>query len=84
MRRRRPLGLAFLLGTFFLGKPEPAARLSPVFITFHVLANLLGIALFLLAGGAAALYLVQERRLKEKRKTARMGNLPPLDTLDTA
>lgn len=79
-----PLGLAFLLGTFFLGKPEPAPRLSPLFITFHVLANLLGVALFLLAGGAAVLYLVQERRLKEKRRTARMGNLPPLDTLDTA
>jgi ABC-type uncharacterized transport system permease subunit len=79
-----PLGLAFLLGTFFLGKPEPAAKLSPLFITLHVLANLLGVALFLLAGGAAALYLVQERRLKEKRKAARMGNLPPLDTLDTA
>lgn len=79
-----PLGLAFVLGTFFLGKPEPAAKLSPLFITLHVLANLLGVALFLLAGGAAALYLVQERRLKEKRKAARMGNLPPLDTLDTA
>ncbi|MFT3775490.1 MAG: cytochrome c biogenesis protein CcsA [Minicystis sp.] len=79
-----PLGLAFLLGTFFLGKPEPAARLSPLFITLHVLSNLIGVALFLLAGGAAALYLVQERRLKEKRKGARMGNLPPLDTLDTA
>ncbi|APR85342.1 Hypothetical protein A7982_10691 [Minicystis rosea] len=79
-----PLGLAFLLGTFFLGKPTPAARLSPVFITLHVFANLLGVALFLLAGGAAALYLVQERRLKEKRKPGRMGNLPPLDTLDAA
>jgi ABC-type uncharacterized transport system permease subunit len=79
-----PLGLAFLLGTFFLGKPAPAARLTPVFITLHVLSNLLGVALFLLAGGAAVLYLVQERRLKEKRKTARMGNLPPLDMLDSA
>ena len=54
-----PLGLAFLLGTFFLGKPMPEPRLSPVFITLHVLANLLGVALFLLAGGAAGLYLVQ-------------------------
>src|SRR5258708_3767221 len=75
-----PLGLAFLLGTYFLGKPAPEPRLSPVFITLHVLANLLGVALFLLAGGAAALYLVQERRIKEKRRTSRIGNLPPLDT----
>jgi ABC-type uncharacterized transport system permease subunit len=80
-----PLGLAFLLGTFFLGKPAPEPRLSPVFITLHVMANLLGVALFLLAGGAAALYLVQERRIKEKRIPGRIaGGLPPLDTLDRA
>lgn len=77
-----PLGLAFLLGTYFLGKPAPAPRLSPVFITLHVVANLLGVALFLLAGGAAALYLVQEKRLKTKRHM--LSNLPPLDTLDRA
>ena len=79
-----PLGLAFLLGTYFLGKPAPEPRLSPVFITLHVVANLLGVALFLLAGGAAVLYLVQERRIKEKRVGSRAGNLPPLDTLDHA
>lgn len=80
-----PLGLAFLLGTFFLGKPAPEPKLSPVFITLHVLSNLIGTALFMLAGAAAALYLVQERRLKEKKRlTTRIGSLPPLDTLDTA
>jgi ABC-type uncharacterized transport system permease subunit len=79
-----PLGLAFLLGTYFLGKPAPEPRLSPLFITLHVVANLLGVALFLLAGGAAALYLVQERRIKEKRRSSRIGNLPPLDSLDSA
>lgn len=80
-----PLGLAFLLGTFFLGKPSPAPPLGPYFITFHVLANMMGVALFLLAGAAAALYLVQERRLKgKKRPMIRAGTLPPLDALDTA
>ncbi len=79
-----PLGLAFLLGTFFLGKPMPEPRLSPVFITLHVLANLLGVALFLLAGGAAGLYLVQERRIKAKKLPAGRSVLPPLDTLDQA
>jgi ABC-type uncharacterized transport system permease subunit len=79
-----PLGLAFLLGTFFLGKPMPEPRLSPVFITLHVLANLLGVALFLLAGGAAGLYLVQERRIKAKKLPAGRSVLPPLDTLDRA
>lgn len=79
-----PLGLAFLLSTYFLGAPDPGHKLSPLFIAAHVLANLLGVALFLLAGAAAALYLVQEKRLKQKRHIARIGNLPPLDTLDSA
>jgi ABC-type uncharacterized transport system permease subunit len=79
-----PLGLAFLLGTYFLGAPDPGQKLSPLFIAAHVLANLLGVALFLLAGAAAALYLVQEKRLKQKRPVGRIGNLPPLDTLDNA
>jgi ABC-type uncharacterized transport system permease subunit len=79
-----PLGLAFILGTYFLGAPGPGPKLSPMFIGLHVLANLFGIALFLLAGGAAGLYLVQERRLKERKRPARMQGLPPLDALDTA
>ena len=77
-----PLAMAFLLGTYFLGRPGPEPKLSPVFIALHVMANLLGVALFLLACGAASLYLVQERRLKHKR--GRFGALPPLDTLDLA
>jgi ABC-type uncharacterized transport system permease subunit len=77
-----PLGLAFLLGTWFLGKPGPEPKLSPGFIALHVMANLLGVALFLLAGGAALLYLLQERRIKNKRTT--LANLPPLQALDHA
>jgi ABC-type uncharacterized transport system permease subunit len=79
-----PLGLAFLLGTYFLGKPAPEPRLSPLFIALHVMANLIGVALFLLAGGAAGLYLVQENRLKRKRRTGLLAALPPLDALDRA
>lgn len=79
-----PLGLAFLLGTWILGKPEPEPHLSGTFIALHVLANIAGLALFLLAGGAAVLYLVQERRLKRKRRPMRPGRMPPLDALDTA
>lgn len=79
-----PLGLAFLLGTFFIGQPGSGPKLSPLFIAAHVLANLLGVALFLLAGCAAVLYLVQEKRLKQKRPMARIAGLPPLDTLDHA
>jgi len=80
-----PLGLAFLLGTYFLEKPlgGASASLGSGFIALHVVVNLVGIALFVLAGAAATLYLVQEKRLKEKRPNA-MKNLPPLDTLDRA
>ena len=49
-----------------------------------MLANLLGVALFLLAGGAAGLYLFAERRLKQKRPAKGRANLPALDTLDRA
>jgi ABC-type uncharacterized transport system permease subunit len=78
-----PLGLAFLLGTFFLDKPAVGHSLGVGLIALHVLVNVIGIALFTLAGAAATLYLVQERRLKQK-KLARVGGLPPLDTLDRA
>jgi ABC-type uncharacterized transport system permease subunit len=78
-----PLGLAFLLSTFFLGRPEHSQQPNPTFLAVHVLVNLLGIALFVLAGAAAILYLLQERRLKQKRPTG-MGQLPPLDALDRA
>jgi len=78
-----PFGLAFLLGTFFLDKPSAGHQLGPAFIAFHVLVNLIGIGLFILAGASATLYLVQERRLKKKR-LAKIGALPPLDTLDRA
>lgn len=78
-----PLGLAFAMGTFLLGRPEPEPHASPLFIALHVLSNLLGVALFLLAGGAAVLYLVQDRRLKHKR-TPMGSSLGALETLDLA
>lgn len=78
-----PLGLAFLLSTYFLGQPEPGHGGSPTFLAIHVLVNLIGIALFVLAGAAAFLYLMQERRLKSKRPGGK-GQLPALDALDRA
>jgi ABC-type uncharacterized transport system permease subunit len=78
-----PLGLAFLLGTYFVEKPVAGPTLGSGFIALHVIVNLVGIALFILAGAAATLYLVQERRLKAKRLES-VKNLPPLDTLDRA
>jgi len=79
-----PLGLVPLLGTRLAGLDAAGQRLPPVFLTLHVAANLVGLALFSLAGAAAAFYLFVERRLKQKRFASVAGRLPPLDTLDQA
>jgi ABC-type uncharacterized transport system permease subunit len=78
-----PLGLVFVTGTFLLGRPEPEPRASPMFLALHVLSNLIGVALFLLAGGAAVLYLVQDKRLKAKRLPMNRS-FGALETLDLA
>ncbi len=78
-----PIGLVLTLGTFFLGRASTTQRLPAWFIGLHVFAILAGIAMLLLACGAAIMYLVQERRLKSKK--AMLGKkLPPLDSLDRA
>jgi ABC-type uncharacterized transport system permease subunit len=77
-----PLGLVVVLGTFFVTDAHPARRLPATFIGLHVLASLAGFAMFLLACGAAVLYLLQEKRLKSKRLPE--GGLPALDSLDRA
>jgi len=79
-----PLGLVPLLGTRLAGLHAAGQRVPPVFLTLHVAANLVGLALFTLACSAAAFYLFVERRLKQKRFASVAGRLPPLDALDRA
>lgn len=79
-----PFGLATILGTFFIGQPSHASSLGAPFLALHVLTNLLGVALFLLAGGSSLLYLIQDRRIKQKHPQARIRHLPPLEVLDAA
>jgi ABC-type uncharacterized transport system permease subunit len=79
-----PQALAFLLASRFVGGPidaEPQFRSA--ILPFHVVANLLGIALFTLAFAAAVAYLLQERRLKNKNLEG-IERLPPIDALDRA
>jgi ABC-type uncharacterized transport system permease subunit len=76
-----PFGLVVAMGTYFLAS-APYHKLPASFIGLHVLSNLIGDALFLLACGAAVLYLLQERQLKRKKPPR--GGLPPLDSLDKA
>jgi len=77
-----PVCLTFVLGSRFVGVPDQGV--GGWLLAFHVTVNVLGDAFFLLACGAAVLYLVEERRLKQKRAASLFGRLPPLDALDRA
>jgi ABC-type uncharacterized transport system permease subunit len=80
-----PLALTFLLASRFVAAgPSDVPHLRSAILPFHVAANLLGVALFTLAFAAAVGYLLQERRLKQKRLDGVMQRLPPLDALDRA
>jgi ABC-type uncharacterized transport system permease subunit len=62
-----PLALTTLLASRFVGgSMEPGQKIQSAVLPFHVTTNLVGVALFSLAFAAALLYLVQERRLKQK------------------
>jgi ABC-type uncharacterized transport system permease subunit len=77
-----PVCLTFVLGSRFVGAPDQVV--GGWLLAFHVTVNVLGDAFFLLASGAAVLYLVEERRLKQKRPASVFGKLPALDALDRA
>ncbi len=83
-----PLALTSLLASRFVGGGtmvvDQAPRLKSALLPVHVAANLVGVALFSLAFGAATLYLVQEKLLKEKKIEGLFQRLPPLDALDRA
>jgi ABC-type uncharacterized transport system permease subunit len=78
-----PQALAFLLASRFVGPVDGEPRLRSTLLPFHVISNLLGIALFTLAFAAAVAYLLQERRLKNKQFEG-VDRLPPIDALDRA
>jgi ABC-type uncharacterized transport system permease subunit len=79
-----PQALTFLLAARLVGSVSNEPRLKSAVLPFHVVSNLLGIALFTLASAAALGYLVQERRLKQKRLAGVFERLPPVDALDRA
>jgi ABC-type uncharacterized transport system permease subunit len=79
-----PLALTFLLASRFVAATEPQQRFRSTILPLHVTANLLGYALFSLAFAAAVAYLLQEKRLKEKRLEGLFRKLPALDALDRA
>jgi len=79
-----PVALTFLLASRFVNAHEPSATMKGAILPVHVLVNLLGEALFLLAFAAAVTYLVQESQLKKKKLTGVFLRLPPLDALERA
>jgi ABC-type uncharacterized transport system permease subunit len=79
-----PIALTFLVGAQFVGQSsEAAAGVSRTLLMFHIAANVLGIGLFLIAGAAGSVYLLQERRLRTKKRVAMGSRLPPLEALDS-
>src|SRR6187402_1968201 len=79
-----PVALTFLIGAQFVGQTTEAVHgVSRTLLMFHIAANVAGVGLFVIAGAAGSVYLVQERRLRTKKKAALLGSrLPPLDALD--
>ncbi len=79
-----PIALTFLIGAQFVGTSSEAVHgVSRSLLMLHIAANVLGVGLFLIAGAAGCVYLVQERRLRQKKRVSSLGSrLPPLDSLD--
>jgi ABC-type uncharacterized transport system permease subunit len=79
-----PLALTFLIGAQFVSNGRADAELPRGLLAFHIAANLLGLGVFLVAGGSSALYVLVERRLRHKKPALSSGSsrLPPLDALD--
>jgi ABC-type uncharacterized transport system permease subunit len=76
-----PQALAFLLASRFLGTIGGEPRLRSALLPFHVVSNVLGIALFAAACAFAVAYLLQESRLKHKQLSD-VERLPAVDALD--
>ena len=78
-----PLALTFLVGSQ-AAHAESGASLKSAVLPVHILANLFGEALFVLAFAAAVAYLVADKQLKKKNVGGVGSRLPPLDVLDRA
>ena len=60
----------------------PNVGVRDAWLIVHIVLVLAGFAALLLTAVASVFYLVQERRLKSKRSSALLEQLPPLGTLD--
>lgn len=76
-----PIAACILLASRFFGLPEAPTELRDKLLPLHISSNVLGDGFFVLASGAAAMYLFQEHQLKARRGVM-IGRIPPLETLD--
>lgn len=76
-----PIAATILLASRFFGLPEAPTELRDKLLPLHISSNVLGDGFFVLASGAAAMYLFQEHQLKARRSVM-IGRIPPLETLD--
>jgi HemX protein len=80
-----PLVLIVLVPVLFgtPGRPGvPPETLRNPSVTIHIIAAVMGVALFGIAFGVALMYLLQEREVKGKHFGALFSRLPSLDSLD--
>ncbi len=77
-----PGALTFLISAQFVGRQTINSDIPRVLLALHVTSNLTGFALFILAGAGSVFYLIEERRLKQRRVSWIMNKLPPLSALD--
>lgn len=80
-----PLALTITVSALLVPSHPPGsmqALLGMPGLVAHVIVAFAGIALFALAGGAAVLYLVQERQMKGKKFGFAFSRLPSLEVLD--
>jgi ABC-type uncharacterized transport system permease subunit len=77
-----PITLLMIVSAHFSRASGPlSAGVRGVVLTIHIAANLIGEVAFALAFALSVAYLVQERRLKQK-KLLGVGRMPSLDVLD--
>lgn len=76
------LAAVFLVATHVIAA-RPAALDHRWLLALHITANLVGGSMLLIAGGASAFYLWNERRLRQRRSLGQGPRLPPLESLDS-
>lgn len=77
--------LLIFLGVAWAHYETPAAimpALKSDIVAIHVTLIFIAVAAFIVAGGSAAIYLVEERELKHRKIGPVLGRLPSLQTLD--